>query len=114
MPAIFYFACFLLLSGCFAFRPSVQPEQPSPTAKDLTPAAKFITENTPGATATVFDAAFGGQARISVEEEFPSASGKICRRAAVSRQSRETEFVVFCRTDSGWEMMPRIWGGKTE
>ena len=114
MRVIPLFACCLMLSGCLFSPAPAPPEAPPALRQALTPAAQFITENAPGAAGSVFDESFGGQARVSVEEEFVSASGRLCRRASVSRQSRDTEFVVFCRTEAGWEMMPRIWGGKIE
>ncbi len=115
MRALPLFTCSLLLGGCLFVRPAVQPETPVPVqAPVLSPAARFITENEPGAAAAVFDPEFGGHARVSVEEQFSSASGKLCRRAAVSHASGETEFVIFCRDGNGWAMMPRIWGGRAE
>jgi len=114
MRALPLLACSLFLGGCLFSRPASLPEAPVPEARELSPAAKFIAENGPGAAAAVFDPDFGGHARVSVEEQFASASGKICRRAAVSSPSGETELVIFCRDGDAWEMMPRIWGGKAE
>lgn len=102
----------LLLSGCGLWGSDlpatfVPPVPPSPVVA-------FMQDNSPGAAATLQDADFGGEVRVSVDDEFYSAVGELCRRATLFSTGHEAEVVVICRsntgTDTPWKLMPRIWG----
>lgn len=103
---------FLFLSGCGLWGgtpdvPAVSPVPPSPVVA-------FMQGNTPGASTTLNDADFGGEVRVSVDDEFFSAVGELCRRATLFSAGHEAEVVVICRDSTApellWKLMPRVWG----
>lgn len=102
----------LSLTGClpnfFGSGEETAPELPVPA--NLSPVPAFIAMNSTGTQASIEDENFGGLADVSVEGEFYSASGRICKRAVVSKPPHESEIVVLCRQGNDWEMMPRVWG----
>ena len=101
----------LMLTGClphFFGSDDVLPDVPVPAP--LSPVPAFISVNSTGAQGSIEDEDFGGLVDVSVEGEFHSAAGRDCKRAVVSKPPHESEIVVLCRRDDGWEMMPRVWG----
>ena len=95
----------ILLAGCCAGNPPLEPEV-------LSPLVAFVSSAQPAASAQLDDPAFGSGVLVTQEEAFVSASGEDCRRAAVIAREREAEMVVVCRAGEGqpWKMMPRIMG----
>ncbi len=101
----------LSLCGCLGKSPGV----PSPpVSQALSPAAQFIADSAPGSRATITDQSFGGQVHIHVEEPYLSATGRECKRGAIGLPIGGTEIIVLCRESMGWEMIPRIWGVRTD
>lgn len=100
-----------LTGGCTLFgSDQLPPVQDIP----LSPVQEFIVANAPGSAGSsgvISDPEFGTDIRITVEQEFISATGETCRRAALFSQKGDTEMVVMCRNASGaWKMAPRVWG----
>ncbi|MBP3731335.1 MAG: hypothetical protein J6I40_07700 [Mailhella sp.] len=100
--------CLFLVGGCFAVKP---PENIPDSQTPLSPVAAFIAAGEEGDRSSVFDPAFGGQVLVTIQDGFISASGKTCKRAAVSQPPRETEIIILCQSGNDWELMPRVWGG---
>ena len=107
--------CALCLGGCFG---QSQPPQPEFVPDPLTPVGRFMVANTPGATALIEDATFGGEVRITLEDTFLSAAGETCKRATLLSASHEAEIIVICHNGQDgdesnpdeWRLMPRVWG----
>ena len=105
----------LALFGCQAAPPSAGPSPAaapavSPSAgraAPASPALAFVASGRPGQRSTVSDAAFGGTVVVEIEQQYHSASNRICRRFAVSRPTpparRETKFACF--TAAGLELV---------
>lgn len=96
-----------LLCGCFgAMRP--EPAEPS---LPPSPVLGFMIANAPGTSAVLSDPEFGEDIRVTLEENFISASGETCKRATLLSATQEAEIVVACRSSDGrWQLAPRIWG----
>ena len=109
LPRLAAFALCLPLTACFGLG-STQPA-PEP---DLSPAARFIAENSAGDRTNLVDAAFGGDVAVSIEGAFTSAAGRECKRGVVNGPSREAEIVVLCKKGAAWELMPRVWSHNAE
>ncbi len=109
LPRLAAFAICLPLTACFGLGST--PPEPEP---ELSPAARFIAENNEGDSTSVVDAAFGGEAVVSIEGTFTSAAARECKRGVVKGPSREAEIVVLCKKGDAWELMPRVWSRSAE
>lgn len=101
-----------LMGGCGLWGRA--PDEPAPSPVPPSPVVVFMQDNSPGASSTLTDADFGGEVRVTVDDEFYSAVGELCRRATLFSVGHEAEVVVICRDstapDPSWKLMPRVWG----
>lgn len=91
------------------------PAPSTPAATAAAPAAAetagtsavllFVASGRVGDGATVTDAYFGGDVRVRIEEEYSSASGRLCRRFSAARP-RATEGQIFyaCQSGGAWAL----------
>ncbi len=103
----------LILTGCLPRFFGAAGEEPAPeisSSVQLSPVPAFVSLNSAGTQASIEDENFGGLVDVSVEGEFYSAEGRICKRAVVSSLPHESEIIILCRQGKDWEMMPRVWG----
>ena len=98
----------VLLSGCslFSSAPTItaNPVPPSPLVS-------YMIAHEAGDSTVLDDPDFGTAILVTMQENFSSASGNICKRASLLARQKESEMAVICLDENGqWVLAPRIWG----
>ena len=68
-------------------------------------------EHQAGDSTTLDDPDFGAGILVTMQDNFVSASGSVCKRASLLARQKESEMAVICLDANGhWILAPRIWG----
>jgi len=100
-------ACLLtlgVLSGCQP--PAKQPRVMSAPAP-ASPLLDFVTSAQVGQFGMVTDPVMG-DVQVTVVEEYPAASGEICRRYSVEMAQGQSRAGAACYNGTRWELAPLI------
>ena len=98
----------VLLSGCSLFSST---STPPPEAVPPSPLVSYMIEHQAGDSTTLDDPDFGTGILVTMQDNFVSASGNICKRASLLARQKESEMAVICLDANGhWVLAPRIWG----
>ena len=103
-----FFLGSVLLSGCSLFS-STSPSAPEPVPPS--PLVSYMIEHQAGDSTTLDDPDFGAGILVTMQDNFVSASGNVCKRASLLARQKESEMAVICLDANGhWILAPRIWG----
>lgn len=79
--------------------PAAQPPLPGPAS----PALGVVAEAPPGAVLRTDDASLGGAVNLDILTDYAAASGRRCKRVAISRPIDGARFSrVACQGPTGW------------
>jgi hypothetical protein len=100
-------ACLLMLGLLSACQPSAKPPRVMSAPAPASPLLDFVTSAQVGQSGMVTDPQMG-DVGVTVIEEYPAASGEICRRYSVETAQRQSRAGAACYNGISWELAPLI------
>jgi hypothetical protein len=92
------------LLGCTPVETQAVTSTPAPVTNPL---LALIAQSRVGASATLVDPAGGAPSVISVQSEYNSAGGQLCRAFSQTTAGRQTQLLA-CEGGAGWYLVPPL------
>jgi hypothetical protein len=90
-----------------ACQPVAKQPRTVSTPAPVDPVLAFVTSAQAGQSGVVADPQLG-EVRVTFIEEYPAASGEICRRYSVQTAQRQSKAGAACYNGASWELAPLI------
>lgn len=97
----------LMLAALSACQPAAKQPHVVAAPAPADPVLAFVTAARPGQSSLVNDPKLG-QVRVTFIEEYPAASGEICRRYSLVTGQGQSKAGAACYNGTSWELAPLI------
>ncbi len=97
----------VMLGALSACQTAAQPPRTVSNPAPSNPLLDFVTSAEIGQSGAIVDAQMG-DVRVTVLEEYPAASGEICRRYSVEPAEGVSRAGVACYNGARWELAPLL------